>query len=75
MSNDAGAQQAINAMHEKEHDGRPLTVNEAKPRESQRRRWRRKSWRLRSSLVVDPIQLQSGRTGDIGLLPADFSFR
>ncbi len=34
MSNDSDAQQAISAMHEKDHDGRPLTVNEAKPRES-----------------------------------------
>ncbi len=34
MSSDASAQQAINALHEKDHDGRPLTVNEAKPRES-----------------------------------------
>jgi RNA recognition motif-containing protein len=34
MSSDADAQQAISAMHEKDHDGRPLTVNEAKPRES-----------------------------------------
>jgi RNA recognition motif-containing protein len=30
-SNDANA--AINALNEKEHDGRPLTVNEARPRE------------------------------------------
>jgi RNA recognition motif-containing protein len=30
-SNDANS--AINALNEKEHDGRPLTVNEARPRE------------------------------------------
>ena len=34
MDNDNAAQQAINGLHDKEHDGRPLTVNEAKPRES-----------------------------------------
>ena len=34
MSNDSDAQNAISAMHEKDYDGRPLTVNEAKPRES-----------------------------------------
>ncbi|MCE9606809.1 MAG: RNA-binding protein [Planctomycetia bacterium] len=34
MADDNAAQQAINALNEKEHDGRALTVNEAKPRES-----------------------------------------
>ena len=34
MQADDAAQRAISAMHEKEFDGRPLTVNEAKPRES-----------------------------------------
>ncbi|MBS0211205.1 MAG: RNA-binding protein [Planctomycetes bacterium] len=33
MADDNSAQQAIQALHEKEHDGRPLTVNEARPRE------------------------------------------
>lgn len=33
MSNDAEAQAAIKGLHDQEHDGRPLTVNEAKPRE------------------------------------------
>jgi RNA recognition motif-containing protein len=33
MSADSEAQAAIQGLHEKEHDGRPLTVNEAKPRE------------------------------------------
>jgi RNA recognition motif-containing protein len=33
MSNEQEAQAAIQGLHEKEHDGRPLTVNEAKPRE------------------------------------------
>lgn len=34
MSNEAEAQAAINGLNETEHEGRPLTVNEAKPRES-----------------------------------------
>ena len=34
MQADDAAQRAISAMHEKEFDGRPLTVNEAKPREA-----------------------------------------
>ena len=34
MENDGDAQSAINALHEQDHNGRPLTVNEAKPRES-----------------------------------------
>ena len=34
MQTDDAAQLAINGMHEKQLDGRPLTVNEAKPRES-----------------------------------------
>ena len=34
MGNDAEAQGAIAALHGQEHDGRALTVNEAKPRES-----------------------------------------
>src|SRR5580704_2414454 len=33
MGSDAEAQAAIRGLHEQEHDGRPLTVNEAKPRE------------------------------------------
>jgi RNA recognition motif-containing protein len=32
MENDSDAQNAIRELHEKQHDGRPLTVNEAKPR-------------------------------------------
>ena len=34
MSNDAEAQAAITGLNEKEHDGRALTVNEARPREN-----------------------------------------
>jgi len=33
MGDDNAAQQAISGLHGKEHEGRPLTVNEAKPRE------------------------------------------
>ena len=33
MDNDAQAQAAIQGLNEREHDGRNLTVNEAKPRE------------------------------------------
>jgi len=33
MGSDAEAQAAIQALHDHEHDGRRLTVNEAKPRE------------------------------------------
>ena len=33
MADDNAAQQAINGLHDKEIEGRPLTVNEAKPRE------------------------------------------
>lgn len=33
MGDDGAAQKAISALHDKEHEGRPLTVNEAKPRE------------------------------------------
>ena len=33
MSDDNAARAAIQALHEKDHDGRALTVNEAKPRE------------------------------------------
>ena len=33
MSDDNAARQAIQALNEQEHDGRPLTVNEARPRE------------------------------------------
>jgi RNA recognition motif-containing protein len=34
MGDDNGAQQAINNLNDKEHEGRRLTVNEARPRES-----------------------------------------
>jgi RNA recognition motif-containing protein len=34
MGSDAEAQAAIAALHDKEHDGRPLTVNEARPKEN-----------------------------------------
>ena len=33
MDTEAQAQAAIDALHDQEHDGRRLTVNEAKPRE------------------------------------------
>ena len=33
MADDQGASAAIAGLHDKEHDGRPLTVNEARPRE------------------------------------------
>lgn len=33
MSDDNAARSAIQGLHEKDHGGRPLTVNEAKPRE------------------------------------------
>ena len=33
MGSDSEAKAAINALHDREHDGRRLTVNEAKPRE------------------------------------------
>ena len=33
MDTDAQAQAAIEGLHDREHDGRRLTVNEAKPRE------------------------------------------
>jgi RNA recognition motif-containing protein len=33
MGSDEEAQAAIQGLHGKEHDGRPLTVNEARPRE------------------------------------------
>jgi RNA recognition motif-containing protein len=33
MTNDNAALEAIQALNDKEHDGRPLTVNEARPRE------------------------------------------
>ncbi len=34
MGSEAEAQAAINGLNEQEHDGRQLTVNEAKPREN-----------------------------------------
>ena len=36
MGNDAEAQAAIAGLNDKEHDGRPLAVNEARPREERR---------------------------------------
>lgn len=33
MENDEEARSAIKSLNEKDHEGRPLTVNEAKPRE------------------------------------------
>ena len=63
MGSDAEAQAAIEGLNLKEHDGRALAVNEARPREDRRavaavvaggggrwRRWlrrRRRRWRLR----------------------------
>lgn len=37
MSNDSEAQAAIAALNGQQHDGRPLTVNEARPREDRPR--------------------------------------
>jgi len=36
MGSDAEAQAAISALNGKDHEGRPLTVNEARPREDRR---------------------------------------
>jgi cold-inducible RNA-binding protein len=36
MNTDEEAQSAIDALNGQEHDGRPLTVNEARPREERR---------------------------------------
>ena len=36
MERDADAQSAISALNDREHEGRPLKVNEAKPREERR---------------------------------------
>ena len=33
MADENSAQEAIRGLHEKDHEGRPLTVNEARPRE------------------------------------------
>ena len=46
MGSDAEAQAAIQGLHDQEVNGRRLTVNEAKPREPPRRRWRlrRRRW-------------------------------
>ena len=33
MADDQAAREAIGKLHESSHDGRPLTVNEARPRE------------------------------------------
>jgi RNA recognition motif-containing protein len=33
MADDNGAREAIKNLHESQHDGRPLTVNEARPKE------------------------------------------
>jgi RNA recognition motif-containing protein len=37
MGTDSEAQAAISALHDKDHGGRPLTVNEARPREERPR--------------------------------------
>ena len=34
MGDDNAAQEAIRSLHDQQHEGRPLTVNEAKPREA-----------------------------------------
>ncbi len=36
MASDAEAEAAIAGLNEKDHEGRPLTVNEARPREDRR---------------------------------------
>ena len=38
MSDDAAAKEAIEALNEKEYEGRTLRINEAKPREERPRR-------------------------------------
>ena len=49
MGSEQDAQKAITEFNGKTVEGRPLTVNEARPREarSRRRRWWRRSWRWR----------------------------
>ena len=38
IADDASAQKAIDALHEHVSDGRPLNVNQARPRENRQRR-------------------------------------
>ena len=47
MSTDTEARAAIDALNDQEHDGRRLTVNEARPREPRTGRWWRRWWLAR----------------------------
>ena len=79
MDTDAQAQAAIQGLNGREHDGRNLTVNEAKPREPRaaaavavRRRWRRRRrlrWRRRQSLLKT-LRTTGYRPPACGLPPA-----
>ena len=60
MGSDAEAQAAISALNGQDHDGRALTVNEAKPRAPRTRRRLRRRWirwwrRRRSRLRQRPL--------------------
>ena len=70
MDTDAQAQAAIQGLNGHEHDGRNLTVNEAKPREARAGGgggvWRRWSWgwwvrRRWQPLLIDPPEQRSSR--------------
>ncbi len=52
MDTDAQAQAAIQGLHDHEHDGRRLTVTEAKPREARTRRRSVVQWFDRSPSIV-----------------------
>ena len=70
MADDNAAQAAIQGLNEKEHDGRALTVNEAKP--ARRAQWQ--PWRLRSPLREQSIDECNGRREPSQGVPSAFYF-
>ena len=79
MTTEADAQKAITEFNGKTVEGRPLTVNEARPREAASARWRRRRrgggygggwrrwWRRRSVVVAVATAVDVAMAADAGI--------
>ena len=65
MANDDEALAAIETLDGRDHDGRRLTVNEARPRTTRRRRWRRRGLSGVAAGIAAAVAADTATTIDV----------